>query len=260
MSWFLNFYRSALGKKVVMAATGVILFGWITAHMVGNLKIFLGPQHLNEYAAFLRTMGAPALPNEGLLWVSRVVLVLCAWLHIQAATQLTLMNWKARPIGYEKKDDVGVAATYAARTMRWGGVLIALFVAYHLMHLTLHSVHPSKQYPMIDVYDNVVAGFQVVWVSGFYILAQVALGFHLYHGLWSMFQSTGVNAPKFNSWRRWFATAFALIISIGNISIPAAVLAGRLTLQQGAAPIASAPQSGATHVSSAAVPNVEHQR
>jgi succinate dehydrogenase / fumarate reductase cytochrome b subunit len=222
MSWFADFYRSALGKKVVMAVTGIILFGWITAHMLGNMKMYLGQQHFNEYAEWLRVMGSPALPNSTLLWLSRISLLVCVIFHIVAATQLTLMNRKARPLGYQDRDYP--AASYASRTMRWGGVIIILFVVYHLLHLTFGTVHPS--YVEGNPYHNVVTGFQVWWVSVFYIVAQVALGLHLYHGLWSMFQSLGLNNPRFNAWRRYFATAFAFIITLGNISFPLAVMAG----------------------------------
>ena len=205
-----------------MAITGVILFGWILAHMAGNLKLYLGPEHMNEYARFLRVMGAPAIPNSGMLWVSRIVLLISVWLHIQAATQLTLMNKRARPIGYRDRDYV--TASYASRTMRWGGIIILLFVFYHLGHLTFGTLH--HDFIPDDPYHNVVSGFQVWWVSAIYILANAALGLHLYHGLWSMFNSLGLNHPKFNSWRRNFAIAFALIISLANISFPIAVLIG----------------------------------
>jgi succinate dehydrogenase / fumarate reductase, cytochrome b subunit len=221
-SWFASFYGSAIGKKAVMAITGVILFGWILAHMAGNLKLYLGPEHLNEYARFLRVMGAPAIPNSGMLWISRIVLLISVWLHIQAATQLTLMNKRARPIGYRDRDYV--TASYASRTMRWGGIIILLFVFYHLGHLTYGTLH--HDFIPDDPYHNVVSGFQVWWVSAIYILANAALGLHLYHGLWSMFNSLGLNHPKFNSWRRNFAIAFALIISLANISFPIAVLIG----------------------------------
>jgi len=222
MSWFVNFYRSAIGKKAVMAITGVILFGWVTAHMLGNMKLYLGQDHFNEYAKWLRVMGAPAMPHSGLLWIGRAVLILCIAFHIHAMVALTLINRKARPVGYTDRDYE--AASYASRTMRWGGVLILVFIIYHLLHLTFGTVHPN--YVEGDPYHNVVSGFQVVWVSLFYILAQVALGMHLYHGLWSMFQSLGLNTPKFNAWRRVFATTFALVISLGNISFPIAVMAG----------------------------------
>ena len=226
MTWIGSFYRSALGKKAVMAVTGVFLFGWIFAHMLGNLKVFLGAEHLNTYAQWLRTMGAPAMPNSAMLWVVRVLMVVAVWFHIQAATELTLMNRRARPVdyrvrGYEK-------ATYAARTMRWGGVIILLFIFYHLAHLTFGKHVTPVPFIEGDVYHNVVAGFQVWWVAAIYIVANLALGLHLYHGLWAMFNSLGLNHQRFNPWRRYFATAFALIITIGNISMPVAALAGIL--------------------------------
>lgn len=221
-TWFGSFWASAIGKKAVMAVTGIFLFGWITAHMFGNLKLYLGPEHLNEYAKFLITMGAPLLPNKTALWIVRLLLIVCVWLHIQAATQLTLMNRAARPVGY--RDREYVVGTYAARTMRWGGVIILLFVIYHLLHLTFGTVHPN--FIENDVYHNVVTGFQVWWVDAFYILANLALGLHLYHGLWSMFNSLGWNNPKFNNWKKVFATAFALLITAGNVSFPIAVLTG----------------------------------
>ena len=221
-TWIVTFYRSAIGKKAVMAVTGVFLFGWVFAHMVGNLKLYLGPEHMNEYAKWLRVMGAPAVPNDTLLWLVRIALIVAVWLHIQAATQLTLMNRRARPIAYSERDYV--VATYAARTMRWGGVIILLFVIYHLLHLTFGTVHPS--FVKDDVYHNVVAGFQVPWVAAFYIIANLALGLHLYHGLWSMFNSLGLNHQRFNQWRRYFAVVFALVITVGNVSFPIAVLMG----------------------------------
>jgi len=222
MSWIVGFYRSAVGKKAVMAVTGIFLFGWIFAHMVGNLKVFMGPEHFNEYAAWLRTMGAPAMPHSVALWIARALMALAIYLHIDAATKLTLMNRRARPAAYESRDFV--VASYASRTMRWGGVIIALFIIYHLLHLTFGTVHPS--FVEGDPYHNVVAGFQVWWVAAFYIVAQLALGLHLFHGLNSMFDSLGLNHVKFNAWRRLFATAFALIIAVGNISIPLLILLG----------------------------------
>lgn len=222
MSWIVNFYRSAVGKKAVMAVTGVFLFGWIFAHMVGNLKVFMGPEHFNEYAAWLRTMGAPAMPHSVALWLVRALMVIAIYLHIDSATKLTLMNRRARPTAYQRKDFV--VASYASRTMRWGGVIILLFIIYHLLHLTFGTVHPS--FVEGDPYHNVVAGFQVWWVAAFYIVAQLALGLHLFHGLYSMFDSVGFNHVKFNSWRRLFATAFAVVIAAGNISIPLFILLG----------------------------------
>jgi succinate dehydrogenase / fumarate reductase cytochrome b subunit len=222
VTWAGNFYRSAIGKKAVMAATGVILFGWIFLHMIGNLKLYLGPEHLNEYAHWLRAIGTPAMPESGLLWSMRLLLAACLVLHIHAAYALTMMNREARPIGYHNREYV--TATYSARTMRWGGVIIFLFIIYHLLHLTTGDAHP--QFVQDDPYHNVVVGFQVWWVGAAYIVANLALGFHLYHGLWSMFNSVGLNHKKFNPWRRYFATTFAVIITLGNISFPLAVLIG----------------------------------
>ena len=222
MTWLGNFYRSAIGKKAVMAVTGLILFGWIFLHMVGNLKVYFGPEHFNEYARFLKTMLTPAVPESGVLWLSRIILLVAVIFHIHAAYALTMMNRDARPVGYQRRDYV--TATYAARTMRWGGVIILLFVIYHLLHLTTGDVH--HDFVKDDVYHNVVTGFQVWWVAAFYILANLALGLHLYHGVWSMFGSVGAAHKRFNPWKRTFATVFAAIITLANISFPLAVLTG----------------------------------
>jgi succinate dehydrogenase / fumarate reductase cytochrome b subunit len=222
MTWLGNFYRSSIGKKAVMAVTGVILFGWIFLHMVGNLKLYMGPLHLNEYAHWLRSLGTPAMPETAALWVTRVLLLLCVVFHIHAAYALTRMNTEARPIGYRNRGYV--KASYASRTMRWGGVIILLFVIYHLLHLTTGDAH--HDFVKDDVYRNVVTGFQVWWVAAIYIIANLALGLHLYHGVWAMFGSVGLVNPRFEPWRRNFATAFALIITLANISFPLMVLTG----------------------------------
>jgi succinate dehydrogenase cytochrome b subunit len=216
-------WTSTIGKKAVMAVTGVVLVGFVFVHMVGNLKIYFGEEHFNAYAAFLRTMGAPLLLDEQALWTARIVLLVSVVLHILAAAQLTQRSWAARPQRYGRKDTV--AATYAARTMRWGGVIVALFVVYHILHFTLGKVgFAPGQFQPESVYHNVVAGFSVWYVSAFYIAAMLALGLHLYHGVWSMFQTLGVNA-RGNGVYQGLATALALVIVIGNISIPIAVLA-----------------------------------
>ncbi|HEX2641849.1 MAG TPA: succinate dehydrogenase cytochrome b subunit [Thermoanaerobaculia bacterium] len=226
MSWFTDFTRSAVGKKAVMAVTGIILFGFVLVHMIGNLKLYEGQKYLDSYAGWLREVGSPAVPTSGLLWLARIVLIAAVVLHIWAAYTLTRGSQAARPHRYERYKPVHLS--YASRTMRWGGVIIVLFVVYHLLHLTAGAVHPDFQEG--NVYHNVVTGFQVWWVALFYIVAQVALGFHLYHGLWSLFQSLGWNHPRFNHWRRAFAHAFAWIITLGNISFPVAVLTGLVHL------------------------------
>jgi len=186
------------------------------------MKLYFGPEHLNDYARWLRVMGGPAIPQYYALWAVRVLLILAVFFHILAATQLTIMNRRARPIAYTDRDYV--VASYASRTMRWSGVIILLFVIYHLLHLTTGTLHNS--FIKDDPYHNVVTGFQVWWVSAVYIIANLALGLHLYHGLWSMFNSVGWAHVKFNLWKRVFASAFALIITLGNISFPIAVLVG----------------------------------
>ena len=212
----MSYYGTSIGKKLVMAVTGFIVFGFVTVHMLGNLQIYAGADALNQYAEFLHgnEMGK-------LLWGFRAVLLISTVLHITAATQLTLKSWAARPQGYvvQRYQET----TYAARTMRWGGPIILLFVIYHLLHFTYGTVHPNFT---PNVYNNVVLGFQVPWVSGFYIIAMLALGFHLYHGVWSMLQTMGLSNHKWNPWRRVFAVTFAVAVAGANISIPLAVLAG----------------------------------
>ncbi len=225
MSAITEFYRSTLGKKAIMAVTGVILFGFVLLHMVGNLKLYQGADKLNGYAAGLRQIGAPILGHGEALWIARGVLLLAVALHILSAYQLTLLNRKARPVSYARQ--LPQASTYASRTMRWGGVIILLFVVYHLLHLTFGGVHPD--FKAGDVYHNVVVGFQNPLVSGFYLLAQLALGLHLYHGLWSLFQSLGWSGPLLDVFRQRFAAGFALIVVLGNLSFPLAVLFGIVT-------------------------------
>ena len=215
-------YDTAVGKKAAMAITGIILFGFVVLHMLGNLKLYEGPEKLNAYAEWLREVGTPALPRTGLLWIVRLLLLSAVAVHIVAAAQLTWSNVRARPIRYAKYQTV--ATNYAARTMRWSGVVVLLFVVYHLLHFTWGTAHVD--FRPGDVYHNVVAGFSSTWVSAVYIAAQLALGLHLYHGLWSLFQSLGWSHPSYNHWRRSFAIGSAVVITSGNVSFPIAVLTG----------------------------------
>lgn len=224
MTWFGNFYASAIGKKAVMAASGLILVGFVFIHMIGNLKLYLGPEHMNEYGHFLRNVGAPAVPEGGLLWLARVILLTAVVLHIHAAWSVTRMSRASRPVDY--RDRRFVKASYASRTMRWGGVIILLFVIYHILHFTVGTRVAPHDFVAGDPYHNAVAGFRIWWVSAFYIVANLALGLHLFHGVWAMFNSLGLNHPKFNHWRSNLAAAVALIVTIGNVSFPLAVLAG----------------------------------
>jgi succinate dehydrogenase / fumarate reductase cytochrome b subunit len=215
MTRALTFYTTSIGKKVVMAITGLILFGFVIGHMLGNLQVFIGANQMNEYAAMLKA-------NAALLWGARLVLLVAVILHILAAVQLTRMSRRSRPEGYYYKDVI--QADYAARTMRWSGLIIAVFVIYHLLHFTTGTVHP--QFDVHDVYRNVIIGFRVWPVSLFYIIAMVALAFHLWHGVWSMFQTLGLINPKSDKIIRRLAAIATLAIVIGFISIPMAVLAG----------------------------------
>jgi succinate dehydrogenase / fumarate reductase cytochrome b subunit len=228
MKRLIDFYRSAVGKKAVMAVSGIALFGFVLAHMAGNLKLYLGAEALNHYAEFLRTMGEPVLPRSALLWILRAGLIVAAVAHIVSATQVTLESRRARPVDYKRRQMV--KATYASRTMRWGGVILALFIFYHLAHFTFGAPWAHHDFVPGDVYHNVVAGFSVWWVSAIYIVAQITLGFHLYHGLWSLFQSLGwwksSSGSDGGDGRRTFALVFALVITVGNISFPWSVLTG----------------------------------
>jgi len=217
-----GFARSLIGKKVIMAVTGVILFLFVVGHLLGNLKIFEGPEKFNAYAEGLRTVGAPFFGRELLLWVARVVLLVALLAHMWAAVETARASWRARPIGYRRLE--AVETSYAARTMRWGGVLILLYVIYHLLDFTFGRVNPS--FIPGDVYHNVVASFRVWPVVVAYIAAMIVLGLHLYHGTWSALQTLGLNRPPTGRWRRGVAAAVALAIAGGYVTIPVAVLAG----------------------------------
>jgi succinate dehydrogenase / fumarate reductase, cytochrome b subunit len=222
-NFLLELYRSALGKKYVMAITGLVMMGYVLVHMIGNLKMYFGAESLNTYAEWLRDILYPFLPHGWFLWLMRPILLLALVLHVHAAYALSVMNRKARPDAYQSKRHY-TAVDFAGRTMRWTGVIVLLFILYHVADLTFGWVNPDFEHG--EVYNNVVASFSVWWVSLFYIVANLALGLHLYHGAWSMFQSLGINRPRFNQWRRWFAIAFAAVVVIGNVSFPIAVLTG----------------------------------
>jgi succinate dehydrogenase cytochrome b subunit len=210
-----RFYASTVGKKAAMAVSGFILFLFVVGHLIGNLQIYEGPEKLNRYAALLRSMPA-------LLWSVRTVLLAMVLLHIWSSVQLAARNIAARPVGYRKKKAVG--SSYASRTMYWSGPIILAFIIYHLLDFTFGKVNPH--FEPGNVYGNVVASFQLIPVAGFYILAMLLLCLHLYHGLWSMFQSLGIAHPRYTPMLRRGAAVMATLIAVGNISIPVAVLSG----------------------------------
>jgi succinate dehydrogenase / fumarate reductase cytochrome b subunit len=221
--FLLDLYSTAVGKKYVMALTGIALMGFVLAHMLGNLKMYLGPEEFNHYAEFLRELLVPILPRTLALWLMRIGLITAFVLHIHAAYGLTVINHKARPVKYQSSRDY-VAANFASRTMRWTGVIVAIFLIFHLADLTWGWFNPD--FVRGDVYHNVVESLERVPVALLYIVANIALGIHLFHGAWSLFQSMGWSNPRFNRWRRGFAVAFAAVIVVGNVSFPVAVLAG----------------------------------
>jgi succinate dehydrogenase / fumarate reductase cytochrome b subunit len=217
-----SLYASSVGKKIAMAVSGILLIAFVVGHMVGNLKVYQGREAFNHYAEGLRTFGAPFFGFGQLLWIVRVGLLAAVGIHVLAAFQLTRMSRKARRERYHNFDSL--AFSYASRTMFWGGVIIAAFVLYHLMHFTFGNVHPD--FVRTDPYHNFIAGFRSVPVSIVYVAAMIPLGMHLYHGTWSLFQTLGASNPRYNALRRPFAAALASTVVAGNISFPVAVLAG----------------------------------
>ena len=212
-----SFWQSTNGKKAVMAVTGSILFLFVVGHLLGNLQVFEGPARLNAYGRFLKNLGE-------LLWIARLGLLAAVGLHILATVELWLLNQKARPVGYAKKKSVN--SSYADRTMYWSGPIVLAFVIFHLLQFTAGYIHPESQFIEGDVYHNVIAGFSVWWVSVWYIFSMILLGFHLRHGMWSMFQSLGMNHPRHTPVLKQAALWIAIFITVGYISIPVAVLAG----------------------------------
>jgi succinate dehydrogenase / fumarate reductase, cytochrome b subunit len=216
--------RSTVGRKVVMAVTGVLLVLFLVAHMVGNLKVFLGAGSFDHYAHWLRGIGTPLLPRSGYLWVQRVVLTLAVVGHMWAATSLALRARAARPVRYVHRRPV--QGSYAARTMRWGGVIIALFVVYHVLDLTTGDLNPvgDRAHP----YANVVADFAPDrwYVTLFYVLAVLAVGFHLRHGVFSALRTLGQHSGRGERHARALALATAVVLCAGFLSVPFAVMTG----------------------------------
>jgi len=212
-----GFMASSVGRKVIMAATGIVLFGFVTVHMIGNTQAYMGAETFNGYAKFLHSM-----MHGGGIWIFRAVLLAAAGLHIWAAVTLTLDNQAARPVGYRAQQSV--ASTWSSRTMRWSGFILAAFIVYHLLHLTTGQAHPNFDHA--NPYANFVNGFKVPAAAGFYVLAQLCLGLHMWHGVWSVTQSLGLSHPRYDSLRRHFATGLTLLVVGVNISYPIAVLTG----------------------------------
>ncbi len=229
--FLLDFYATAVGKKYVMAITGIIGIGFVIGHMVGNLKLYLGVVNENGrdvydvdvYGEFLREILVPILPRTYFLWILRLVLIGAVILHVHAAYSLTILNRKARPVKYQSARDYQIA-NFASRSMRWTGIIVVLFLFWHLADLTWGWFNPD--YVRGEVYRNVDASLSRIPVAILYIVANIALGIHLFHGTWSLFQSMGWNNPRFNQWRKGLATGIATVIVVGNVSFPVMTLAG----------------------------------
>jgi succinate dehydrogenase / fumarate reductase, cytochrome b subunit len=223
--WVLTLYRSTIGKKAIMAVTGLMLVAFVIAHMAGNLQMFGGPAKMNGYAAFLKSTGE-------LLWVARLGLLAALVLHVLMAYQLTRIKANARPIGYERREPQ--VSTLAARTMRWGGVLLLVFIVFHILHFTTGTVFPTASrpdamYPAFshtNVYGNVIAAFRNPLVSAFYIVSMFFLLLHLFHGAWSSVRTLGLFKPSPHPLHRRVSTVIAVVVWLGFTAIPVAVLLG----------------------------------
>jgi succinate dehydrogenase / fumarate reductase cytochrome b subunit len=210
--WLVQIYRSTIGKKIIMAVTGLIGIGFVIGHMAGNLQVFVGRDKLNAYGALLH---GP---------LGDVVL------HVLMAYQLTMRARAARPVGY--KERTPQVSTWASRTMRWGGALLLLFIILHILHFTTGQVDPAGWHDRLDaigrrdVYGNLVASFRIWWVAGFYLLAMLFLGLHLYHGAWSSVRTLGYAKSSLHPLRRRLALLVAAIVWLGFTNVPLGVLAG----------------------------------
>jgi succinate dehydrogenase / fumarate reductase cytochrome b subunit len=223
--WALTLYRSTIGKKAIMAVTGLILVGFVIAHMAGNLQVFVGAARMNAYAAFLQGLGE-------LLWLLRLILFVSLVLHVLMAWQLTRMKRRARPVGYEQRH--AQVSTVASRTMRWGGVLLLVFIVFHILHFTTGTVFPAASTPdpmypawsHTDVYGNVIAAFRTPWVVAFYVVAMLFLLLHLFHGAWSSVRTLGLTKPSRHPLQRRVATVIAVVVWLGFSVVPVGVFLG----------------------------------
>ena len=214
--------RTSIGLKITMAASGIVFVGFVIGHMLGNLKVYMGAATFNHYAEGLREFGDPFLGHGQALWIARFVLIAALVLHVWSSVRLIRQSRAARDIGYRKREPMEFSR--ASRSMRWGGLALLAFICFHLLHLTTGTIHPD--FIAGDAYHNFVAGFQSYPVVAVYVIAMIALGLHLYHGVWSAFQTLGVVGPRISRWRRPLAATVSLVVACGNLSFPIAVLIG----------------------------------
>ncbi|MFJ6619839.1 succinate dehydrogenase cytochrome b subunit [Kitasatospora sp. NPDC091335] len=214
-------WRSTVGKKAVMAVTGLVMLLYLVAHMLGNLKVFSGPDDINGYAAWLRTIGQPFLGHEWFLWIARAGLLAAVVLHGVSAYQLSRRDLAARPSKYVHKRR---RASYATRTMRWGGVILALFIVWHVLDLTTLTVNPAAEAGR--PYQNIVASFGNWYSCVIYIVAMLAVGLHIRHGFWSAAQTLGASNARRERALKLTANGLALVLTAGFLSVPVAVITG----------------------------------
>ncbi len=219
-------YRTSIGKKMLMAASGLVILLWLIGHMLGNLKVWLNQREFDSYADFLRRLGEPIFPHTVFLWLIRVVLTVAFVVHVYLAIDLSLRNRRARQVRYVRT--ARVQADVPAVTMRWGGLALALFVVFHLANFTWGWIHPGYRFVRGSVYANVVGNFNQWWLVVIYVAAMVALALHIYHGTWSIFQTFGANSRRWDRLIRRSAGAVAIVMFVGFVSVPVGVLVGAI--------------------------------
>ena len=237
--FFLEFYRSTIGKKVIMAITGLIFVGFVIGHMLGHLQVFQSAEKYNAYAHFLQSLG-------GLLWLVRLVLLGSVILHVMMAVQLKRRSGAARPVAYAQRTPQ--VSTLASRTMFWGGLLVLVFIIFHILHFTTLTVYP--EYERMTVYNRMIAAFHTPWLIAFYVLATIALGFHLYHGAWSSMRTLGLTKASAHPLQRKIPAAIAAIVTIGFLIVPLAIAANVVKEQ----PVGPAPVDTAATTTTASAP------
>jgi succinate dehydrogenase / fumarate reductase, cytochrome b subunit len=218
--------RTSIGKKMLMAGTGLVILLWLIGHMLGNLKIWLSQSEIDNYAEFLRRMGEPIFPHTVALWLIRVGLTAAFVVHVYLAIDLSVRNRRARKVRYAHP--AHVQTDVPAFTMRWGGLTLGLFVLFHLANFTWGWIHPGYRYVRGSVYANVVGNFNVWWMVVIYVAALVALALHIYHGTWSIFQTFGVNSRRWDKLIRRSSATVAAVLFLGFVSVPIGVLVGAI--------------------------------
>jgi succinate dehydrogenase / fumarate reductase, cytochrome b subunit len=245
--FLLEFYRSTIGKKVIMAITGLLLVGFVIGHMLGHLQVFQSADKYNAYAHFLQSLG-------GVLWLARLGLLVAAVLHITMGIQLSARSRGARPTAYQRRTPQ--VSTWASRTMLLGGVLLAVFIVFHILHFTTLTIFP--EYERFTVYNRMIVAFRTPWLVIFYVLATLALGFHLYHGAWSSMRTLGLTRASANPLQRKIPAAIAAIVTLGFLVVPLAIAAGMIREQPvGPAPVHSTATTTTATAPAAAAPATE---